>query len=121
MAPGFSREIQLPAPPVEQVVIAPEFAVRPLLPFVQSLGEFYILVLTQSTAMPLHADRERIEEIHEDGLPSTLDKAMAYWRERRINPHATAGRPDGPSRETAPVLQDRAAGRIPRRSSQICT
>jgi hypothetical protein len=77
-APGFFRRYRLPVEVSEQVDVSNSFRVRPLVPLISDNDTFRIIALSQHAVRLFEADRYRIEELDLDGVPTSVDEALAY-------------------------------------------
>ena len=77
-APGLFRSFRLPVEVPEQVNVSDSFRVRPLVPLVSDHDNFRILALSQHAVRLFDADRYRVEELDLDGVPRSMDEALAY-------------------------------------------
>jgi len=77
-APGLFRRYRLPVEVAEQVVVCDSFRVRPLVPLVSDNDTFRILALSQHAVRLFEADRYRVRELDLEGVPRSIEEALAY-------------------------------------------
>lgn len=85
---GFSRVLRLPCSFPEQVHVLEHFYVNPLLPLLQSNGTFYLLAVSQNSCRLFSGDRDQIQQIQTESLPTNLRDTLGTWQEMELNFHA---------------------------------
>ena len=89
----FQQRLRLPMSFDEQVRVDDHFYVNPLLPLLQGNGRFYVLAVSQQSCRLLAANRDTVAELDEATLPSDLQSALGWWRERELNLHSMQSKP----------------------------
>jgi hypothetical protein len=82
-SPHVFRLYQVPLNLEEQLVVAPHFFIKPLLPLLTGDGRFYILALSQDEVRLLTGTRRTVGEVVLEDVPKSLVEALR-WDE----PHA---------------------------------
>lgn len=81
LAVFLSSEIQriyrLPLSVAELVVIGPRFHIKPLLPYLNGNGRFYLLTLSQNQVQLWYGTQFSLEQVEVPGLPAGMDEALA--------------------------------------------
>jgi hypothetical protein len=77
-APGLFQTYRLPLDLEEQLIVAPRFHVRPLLPFFAGDGHFFVLALSQNQVRLLEATRHGVDEIGLRDVPTSLAEALPH-------------------------------------------
>jgi hypothetical protein len=71
----FAR-FRLPFAPEEEVIVAPRFNLRPVLPLLTGDGAFYLLAIAQGGLRLLRGSRYGLEELETGALPRDLREAL---------------------------------------------
>jgi len=87
--------LDLPQPIPALAVVADAFHVKPLLRLAQSSGRYQVLCLTRSRARLFEGDRDLLEEIELQGVPRTMEEALAA-SQRRDDEGGLSGAATGP-------------------------
>ena len=77
-APGTFCRFRVPVEMPEHVEVSDTFRVRPLVPLVSDHDQFRVLAISQHSVRLFDADRYRIEELDLDGVPASMQEALAY-------------------------------------------
>jgi len=78
LAPEFQRIYRLPIQFAEKVVVGQSFYVKPLLPWVNDDGRFFILALSQNHTRLLEATAHSIRRVEVTGMPESEAIARRY-------------------------------------------
>jgi hypothetical protein len=91
VAPGTFVRFRLPIAPEEQVIVAPRFHLRPLIPVLAGDGEFRLLAIAQGGLRFFRGSRYGLEELDAGDLPRDLSAALREEVPERA--HETQVRP----------------------------
>lgn len=69
---------RLPAPLPEMVRVNSRYYMRPLLPHVETRGEYWLLFISQKTVRLYRGTRDGLAEVPAEGLPSSLAEALRW-------------------------------------------
>lgn len=108
---GFSRGYRLPISFDELVVVADRFHVKPLLPYLQGDGHFYLLAVSSKHVRLFEGGKHQLTEIDTDILPNNLVDALnidEYVSSLQLHSHSTT-RENGAADATA-IFHGHGAG-----------
>jgi protein required for attachment to host cells len=77
IADGVFRDLALPVPVRETVVVGPRFWIKPLLPMLEGDGRFYVLAVTARSARLWRGTRYAFEDVTPTSLPRSVDEVVA--------------------------------------------
>lgn len=77
-APRLFRYYRLPVAFAERVAVGERFAVKPLVPFLDGGGRFYLLALSLKEVRLLEADRWGARRLELGPVPASMDDALGY-------------------------------------------
>lgn len=93
LGPSRSRIFSLPEAPRERVIAGDRFYLKPLLRYLGTRGQFYILAVSENSAKFLSGDCYRLEDLQVPGLPASLDEALNLDASREaVSVMTTGGR-----------------------------
>ena len=72
LSKDFYRQLNAPVEFSEQVVVAPRFYIRPLLPLIEGRDLFYILALSQNHVRLFEGDRSTVRDLIVERMPANL-------------------------------------------------
>jgi hypothetical protein len=97
LSPSRSRIFSLPEAPQERVFAGDRFYLKPLLRYLGTHAQFYILAASENSAKFLSGDRYSLEELQVPGLPANLQEALNLDTTREaVSVTTTGGRGLGP-------------------------
>lgn len=89
-AAGMSA-FRLPIPFEQLVVVGDHFHIKPVLPFLATDGEFYVLALSHNLVRLLRGSHWRVSEVELEDVPTSLRDALWYKEpDAALQSHATA-------------------------------
>jgi hypothetical protein len=77
LAEDFFQTYRLPTTFSELVVVTRRFHLKPLLPWLSHDGRFYVLALSQGQIRLLEGTRASVQMVDLDGVPTSIDEALA--------------------------------------------
>jgi hypothetical protein len=99
IARGFRRTYRLPQQFPNRVAVGSRFLVRPLLPWINDDGRFFLLALSQNKARLFEATAHSVRAINVPDMPASLAEALRFHdRDDVLNVHTHAA-PGGRGRE----------------------
>ena len=78
VAPAFARWFRLPIDMPELAVVTRRFHIKPLLPYFQGDGRFFVLALSRHAVRLLAGSRDKVHEVDLGHVPSSLEEALQY-------------------------------------------
>jgi len=78
VAEGVFDRFRVPISLDEQVIVNQRFQVKPLLPLVNSKDDYCLLALSQNRVRFFEGRQFGLREVHVDGLPENMEKALNY-------------------------------------------
>lgn len=87
IAPEFLRAYRLPFPFAEKTQVSHSFYIKPLIPWVQDDGRFYILALSQNHVRLLEATRHAVHELKPGAPTSKAEANQNHEHENLLNLH----------------------------------
>jgi hypothetical protein len=82
------RYFRVPSQLREQVLIAQEFFIRPMIPLLHLDKKFYVLALSENNARILQASMQDVTELQVEAMPRSLQDAMRFnTPERQLQYH----------------------------------
>lgn len=78
LSPTLAYVYRVNAPLPERVVVAAQFAIRPLLPLLTDEGRFYVLALSLNQTRLYRGDRDALIEVELANTPTSLDESLRY-------------------------------------------
>lgn len=96
ISPDIFETYRLPIEFDTLLVIAQNFHIKPILPFVSGNDHFYILALSQKEIRLLRADRHHISEVDLGNTPTSLREALWFDDpEKQLQFHTSTATPGG--------------------------
>jgi release factor family 7 len=88
LSDGLMRLYRLPAQFPNQVTVGPRYEVKPLLPWVNGDGRFYVLALSQNQARMLDCTAHSVQRTNVPGMPANEAEARrTHDRDEPLNYH----------------------------------
>jgi hypothetical protein len=100
LSPALVRFQRSPERFEERLYIGERFYTKPLFPLVHSGDHFYVLALSRNSVRFFRADRASIEQLHPEGLPSSLEDALGIDEPPAVSAHTLGGSVAGRSGST---------------------
>lgn len=92
LSEGLMRLYRLPVRFPNQVSVGPRYEAKPLLPWVNNNGRFYVLALSQNQARLLEGTAHSIQRLEVPGMPANEAEARrAHDRDEPLNYHTHKG------------------------------
>lgn len=108
IANGSMRSYRLPLAVPNQVVVGPRFHVKPLLPWVDGDGQFYLLAISQNRVRVLRGTAHSMDAVAVPNLPASREAARAeHDRDEVLNYHTAR---TGAGREMTATFHGQGVG-----------
>lgn len=78
LTPGGCRRFRLDCPFEETVSVGDQFLIRPVLPVMNQMGNYYLLALSQNKVTLYEGEMQRLESLAVEELPRSMQDALNY-------------------------------------------
>lgn len=101
---GGMKKFRLPMGVDEEVHVAEHFAIRPLLPVVQSNGRFFVLAASHGSCRFFAGNQYQLVEMKLEDLPKDLESALQWeYGDQELNLHSSQRMPQDRGADSEPM------------------
>lgn len=97
LGPEGMHAIRVPSPLPEMVRVNSRYHLRPLLPHIETGGEYWLLFISQKSVRLYRGTREGLTEVSTEGIPTSLREALRWddFEQAQLQFHGHTARPGG--------------------------